>query len=158
MSEPLLSADRFENMAGNISESFGGFKEFLSKRPYFSTIFFIGMFLIIYYLYLRIKGEIEARKNAVYPPYVSQCPDYWRVVGPSKCLNVHYLGNTNKNDQPDPSNDNQPRDPKLPPDTETVVEFKADNGYTDTEEGLNNRCRWAKHYQVAWEGIDNRAC
>lgn len=94
----------------------------------------IGLF--IGYTIYNVKTQNKV--DAVFPPFVSKCPDYWEVVGKDKCRNVNNLGVCLN---PDGTKDSDVMDFDLPI-------FKG-------KKGMYYKCSWAQKCKVPWEGISN---
>ena len=67
------------------------------------------------------------KKNQAYPPELSACPDYWKVLADGSCQNVNSLGNGAPN----------------------IVDF--DKDYKTAVE----RCNFGKQYGIEWDGLTN---
>ena len=93
----------------------------------------IGLFIG----YTVYQVNTQSKVDAVFPPFVSKCPDYWEVVGKDKCRNVNNLGVCLK---PDGTKDSDVMDFDLPI-------FKG-------KKGMYYKCNWAKKCNTPWEGID----
>jgi len=92
-----------------------------------SVILIIMLLVISYILY-------QAKLTAKWVPDISQCPDYWKVLGENRCHNVLGLGN-----------DTCP----------AVQEF---NGAEwSGPGGLAKKAEWAENCGVVWDGISDGA-
>ena len=91
-----------------------------------ATILLIIALLTIGYLLYR------AKLNSVYPPEISQCPDYWKVIGVAKCENVQNLGNGTCG---------------------KVQDFSGREWQGPS--GLKRKYEWSKSCDVVWDGITN---
>lgn len=91
-----------------------------------------------YYLYHTQKNN---KKNASDMPYISECPDYWDIVGKNKCKRIHKTGLPNCS----PEGHSKMSD--------NIVNF--DKSMYLGKEGNQKKCQWAKECKVSWEGIDN---
>ena len=69
----------------------------------------------------------SAKKNQAYPPELSACPDYWKVLADGRCQNVNDLGNGAPN----------------------IVDF--DKDYKTAKD----RCNFGKQYGIEWDGLTN---
>lgn len=89
-----------------------------------ATILLIAMLVIIGILLYR------ANQNAQWPPMISECPDYWKVIDTDKCENVQGLGSC-----------------------PGVADFSDSKWQGQT--GLQNKLSWARNCNVVWDGITN---
>ena len=92
----------------------------------------IGLFIG----YTVYQVNTQSKVDAVFPPFVSKCPDYWEVVGKDKCRNVNNLGVCLK---PDGTKDSDVMDFNIP--------------IFQGEKGLYYKCSWANKCKVPWEGV-----
>lgn len=69
----------------------------------------------------------SAKNNQAYPPELSACPDYWKVLQDGRCQNVNALGNGAPN----------------------IVDF--DKDYKTAK----SRCNFGKQYGIEWDGLTN---
>lgn len=90
-----------------------------------SSIILVLMLLVVTYLIYKQKNSM------LWPPEVSQCPDYWKVVGTDKCENVLGLGEGKC--------------------------MNADFSGADWKGagGLKKKSEWAENCGVVWDGISN---
>ena len=90
------------------------------------VIFLIVMIIVAIF----IKNSYE---NAVFPPEISQCPDFWEVASDGKkCIATKQNNGIFK-----------------------VGESSPD--FSDMSDGSRiDKCNWAKENQVKWDGITNR--
>jgi hypothetical protein len=93
------------------------------------TLVFIG-----YYTYFYYFGD---KTQAIFPPFIAKCPDYWDVVGDNKCRNVNKIGVCLHGDG---TLDSDVMDFNIP-----IFEGK---------KGLYYKCSWANKCKTPWEGID----
>lgn len=82
------------------------------------TLSFIG-----YMMYI-------AKSSIQYPPEISECPDYWKVVGLEKCENVMNLGTC-----------------------QGIQDFSSPEW--QGQAGLKKKNEWAKGCGVVWDGVTN---
>ncbi len=90
------------------------------------TLVFVGVMLY------------QSKKNEVWPPYLSDCPDYWVDLSSNgvACLNTHRLGKCNI-----PSKGN--------PNTMNFNVYP----FNDETQGTCNKYKWSKGCGVEWDGI-----
>lgn len=93
---------------------------------YIATLLLIAMLLIVGIMLYR------ADQNAEWPPMISECPDYWKVIDTEKCENVQGLGNC-----------------------PGVADFTGSKW--QGQSGLKEKYNWAKKCNVVWDGITNNA-
>jgi hypothetical protein len=88
--------------------------------------------IIILCLMLFFTGIMISRSksNKTWPPTISECPDYFKVVGIDRCENTKNLGTCHG-----------------------VSDFSAAEWQGAT--GLENKKKWAKDCGVVWDGITN---
>jgi hypothetical protein len=87
---------------------------------------------LILLLFLIVIGVLiyQHHKDAVWPPMISECPDYWKVVGPEVCENVKDLGSC-----------------------KGVKDFSGPEW--QGQSGLKKKYEWARNCGVVWDGITN---
>ena len=73
------------------------------------------------------------KESVTYPPEISECPDYWNVVGLEKCENVMNLGNG----------------------APQTMDFSGPQYQGQT--GLKQKKQWALNYSLTWDGVTNNA-
>ena len=105
-------------------------------------ICFLAICLYIYYEWKQYKKKKKKLKNMKYPPYTSECPDYWKVIGKNKCQRIHDVGIPNCS----PTGHSKMKN--------NIVDFNVYKYKGNV--GIKNKCRWSKDCMVPWEGIDNR--
>jgi hypothetical protein len=87
------------------------------------SILVIMLLLVAYMMY-------RSQSTATWPPIVSECPDYFEVVGPQVCNNVRSLGSCHG-----------------------IISF-TDPGFQGSS-GLKQKKAWAQNCGVVWDGITN---
>ena len=94
--------------------------------------------VIVLVVSLVVMGLLISRSKSsyTYPPSVSQCPDYFTLVSPNVCKNVHKLGKCNDNGKP-----------------REIWDFSGSNFLGET--GKQNKCKLANFCEISWDGIDN---
>lgn len=94
--------------------------------------------VIVLVVSLVITGLLISRSKSsyTYPPSVSECPDYFRLVSPNVCKNVHKLGKCSENGKP-----------------REIWNFSGSNFLGET--GKQNKCKLANFCEISWDGIDN---
>ena len=96
--------------------------------------------IIVLIIVLVAIGVIlyQSTTNATWPPYLSDCPDYWVDLSSNgaACLNTHRLGKCNI-----PSKDNP-----------NTMNFDV-SPFNDSTNGSCNKYNWAKGCNVEWDGI-----
>ena len=94
----------------------------------------ISVLMLIMIIILAAVAYGETAKNmkdVEFPPYVSNCPDFWEETDGGVCKNTHSLGDPIVN--------------KVRPATKNW------NGLT----GDCNKYRWANNKGLTWDGITN---
>lgn len=93
-------------------------------------VLFIALVILI--LMLAFVGVMlyRSKETAVWPPQVSECPDYWKVIGVNKCQNDKGLGNCTG-----------------------VHDFSS--AEWQGKRGLGKKKTWAKECNITWDGITN---
>jgi len=101
------------------------------------TLLFLSVVIgyVIYSVYKTIKAST---KNSLFPPWPSECPDHWEVVGKDKCKNVKNIGNCSTSDQ-----------------GSTVMDFSKEEIFKG-DDSLYFKCQWSHNCNVTWEGVDNQ--
>jgi len=104
------------------------------------TVIGVTVFFILFYYYRQWQNYKEEQAKLTWPTSISPCPDYWVHEGNGQCKNPFKVGKcpTRQDGQVD---------------TNSNVNFNTD--YYRGEQGILNKCRWAKRCNAAWEGIDN---
>jgi hypothetical protein len=95
----------------------------------------ISIFMLLMILILSIIVYNETSRNmkdVEFPPFVSNCPDFWKENSDGICRNKHNLGNT-------------------------PVKFSVDPGNRDWEGAIGNckKYKWANNHGLTWDGITN---
>ena len=88
-----------------------------------SIILLLTLLVVTYLIYIQ-------KNSMLWPPEISQCPDYWKVVGNNRCENTLGLGNKCMN-----------ADFSGP-------EWKGSGG-------LKKKSEWAQNCGVVWDGISD---
>lgn len=117
--------------SNNISKKVKLSKMYITTNAFIQVlggIIFIALFVYLFNQY-RAYMKAEKRKN-LENRKPSICPDYWEIVGPNKCRNVHKIGLFGDN----------------------VMDFNQKQ-YTHKRRGKFNKKQWAKKYETPWEGI-----
>jgi len=96
----------------------------------------IYLALVLLILMLTFIGYMmyKSKSSAKYPPEISECPDYWKVVGIEKCDNIMNLGKGS---------------------CHGVHDFSGPTWQGKT--GMKNKYEWAKNCGVQWDGITNNS-
>jgi hypothetical protein len=94
--------------------------------------------VIVLVVSLLVTGLLirKSKSTYTYPPSVSECPDYFRLVSPNVCKNVHKLGKCSENGKP-----------------KETWDFNGSNFLG--ESGKQNKCKLANFCEISWDGIDN---
>tara|TARA_Y100000780_G_C13680615_1_gene415910 strand:+ start:1815 stop:2117 length:303 start_codon:yes stop_codon:yes gene_type:complete len=92
------------------------------------TVIYIALVILIIMLLFIGYAMYNSKLTEKYPPHISQCPDYWKVVGKDGCENVQNLGNC--------------------PGT---VDFSGSEWQGSG--GLKKKKEWAKGCGVVWDGV-----
>jgi len=103
--------------------------EGFQKIVIFSAIIILIIALVI------IGTSLSYAKGQNWPPMTPECPDYWRVSGNSKCINVKDLGTC-----PPKSNNKHLR---------MNFNIPAFSG----SQGNCNKYTWANKCGISWDGI-----
>jgi hypothetical protein len=98
---------------------------------------FVFIIFIVGYIIFKIYSIYKSKQDKDFPPWSSECPDLWEVVGKNKCKNTKNLGNCS-----------------LKEDGSTLMDFSKEALFTGEESDFY-KCQWAKNCNVSWEGIDN---
>lgn len=101
------------------------------------VIFSLGLSIYFYYQY---KNYLDNKASLTWPKEYPDCPDYW-VSKNNKCINIKNLGKKRYSDTES--------------DFGKVMNFNRQPFIGN--EGLINKCKWAKKHNISWEGIDNLA-
>ena len=109
------------------------------------TIAIVVIFSIIFlsYKYNEYTEKKKKRDSTTWPVEYQQCPDYWVQDG-SKCWNKHNLGRRHYHERTSDF-----------PGLNQAIDFS--RGQFSGEDGMMNKCKWAKKHNVSWEGVDNLA-
>jgi hypothetical protein len=102
-------------------------------------VLIIAVILLILTLVLIGYSLSKAKSEAIWPPMIGDCPDYWVDLSGNgaKCVNTHSLGTCNI-----PSSGK-----------ENAMDFS-----TSVFTGSNGLCAkytWAKNCGVTWDGINS---
>ena len=114
-----------------------------------SSVAIIFLILILTVIGLMMKNT---NRIDVYPPFQSQCPDYWSVNTTGSCRAPNFGSVNALSAEYIPRND-----PTLKP---TVIVDSASNpGFAKNYDfSVNSLCdnkRWAKRNNIAWDGVTN---
>jgi hypothetical protein len=90
----------------------------------------VALVILILVLLIVAFMMYRAKKNAAWPPMISECPDYFEVVAPEKCNNVRSLGTCFG-----------------------TIDFSGPN--FQGQAGLKSKKQWAESCGVVWDGITN---
>lgn len=91
-----------------------------------TIVFTIAIILLSYLFYVLNKSRI-------FPPDITECPDYFEVKGKNICENVNNIGTC--------------------PDKTFDFNDNIYKGYN----GLKEKLKWANNCNVVWDGITNNA-
>ena len=89
---------------------------------------------VIFVLLVIILAVLMWKSKAVkvWPPEISQCPDYWeKEIGSGKCKDTHQIY------------------PKFGGGSSPDFSQGTYSGY----EGMKKKCSWANQYNIHWTGI-----
>lgn len=96
------------------------------------------VYLGFYYIY-QYRKFLKQQALLTWPRNISPCPDYWVHKGNDVCKNTFNIG-------------------KCP----NVGGKRVNNGTVEfnsqlykNDDGLVQKCRWAKRCNASWEGVDN---
>lgn len=92
------------------------------------TIVYIAVVILILMLTFIGYAMYKSKTTEKFPPELSQCPDYWKVVGENSCENVMNLGSCGG-----------------------ITDFSGSEW--QGERGLKKKAEWAKGCGVVWDGI-----
>jgi hypothetical protein len=94
----------------------------------------IALVIVLFIILIVIR---QKSSNVKWPPYVSNCPDYWLDLSSngSQCLNIKKLGTCNI-----PTKDNN-----------SLMDFTT--GTFTSSGGQCNKQKWANTCGVTWDGI-----
>lgn len=89
--------------------------------------------LAILIVLLAIVGFMlyQYKENITFPPEISECPDYWKVIGVEQCQNIQNLGNG----------------------APQMMDFSSPE--YQGKVGMKNKKQWALQYSLTWDGITN---
>lgn len=97
----------------------------------FQTItIYVALTILILMLVMVGVMMYYAKSNTVWPPMISECPDYFEVVSPGVCNNVKGLGQC-----------------------KGILNFTSPE-FQGTA-GLKQKKNWAANCGVVWDGITN---
>ena len=103
----------------------------------------IAAFILIVILIIMAYVIMKSKNSQRWPPNIGDCPDYWedqrdpKGAKGSKCVNIKGLG---KN-----------YDENVIPSSPFIMDFSG-AAYVGSQ-GLCNKYKWAKGYEVTWDGI-----
>jgi hypothetical protein len=102
----------------------------------FQNIILLVASIILVVSLVIIGVLINKRQSDVsYPPIVSECPDYFEVIGKNKCKNTHKLGRCKENGK-----------------IKNIYDFNTADFIGPS--GKKNKCRLANFCNLSWDGID----
>ena len=106
--------------------------------PFQYTVVIIAIIILIVVLIMIGRTLYKSRYNSVFPPVVSDCPDYWLDKSDdngkySKCENVKDLGTCNNK----------------------TMDFSS--SFWKGSQGLCRKQQWAKKCDLTWDGITNNS-
>lgn len=107
---------------------------------YYKTISLIALVILIICLAI-IGTAMASSKDVLYPPYISDCPDFYVKQSDGKCKDVKGIAGTNNTDC-------------------TSEDFSADDYNMPgmgKSSGLCAKKKWATSCQVNWDGITNNS-
>ena len=99
------------------------------------TTIMVGSIALIILLLVFAYQIYNEKYKSVYPPVVSECPDFWENNSndnPSRCFNVKNLGSES---------------------CAKTMDF-SQSSWTGSE-GSCNKYKWAKECDITWDGITN---
>ena len=98
----------------------------------------LSITLVVLVVSLVVMGLLIKRSKSSYsyPPSVLQCPDYFTLVSPNVCKNVHKLGKCKDNGTP-----------------RELWDFSSSKFLGET--GKQNKCKLANFCEISWDGVDN---
>lgn len=110
------------------------------------TVLMISIIILIILLAIIGLVMFYSEKNSIFPPVVSECPDYWNVTkenNQTMCENILKI-NPKSVSQTDSCNKVNP------------INFKG----PDDEDTLCNKYKWSKNCNVLWDGVtnNNKSC
>ena len=99
----------------------------------------ITVAVVILIICLTFMGILlwYSKEATLWPPEISECPDYWDVVGKNVCKANKGLGNTGNGSNKACS----------------YMDFNS--GQFKGKSGRRERCRWARDCGVYWDGISD---
>lgn len=97
-----------------------------------SGMLIISLLFILFVIY-------QSSYNASFPPFISQCPDFWKVTDPNIC------------------NDTLNIMPQNSVDSFAACKRKMDFNATkfQGQSGMQNKYNWSRKCNVSWDGITN---
>ena len=97
-----------------------------------SGMLIMCLLFVLYFVY-------RASYNSVFPPFISQCPDYWKVSDPNICNDTHnIMPQSNVNSFPE---------------CKRSMDFNATK--FQGQLGMQNKYNWSRICNVSWDGITN---
>lgn len=94
-------------------------------------VLYISLILLLIILAFIGFMLYKYQENVAFPPEISECPDYWKVIGIENCENIMNLGNG----------------------APQTMDFSGAQ-YQGTI-GMKNKKNWALQYGITWDGITN---
>jgi len=104
----------------------------------FQAIVSITAIVTLVLIFILVLLALQfAKNNGVWPPVLSQCPDYWvdQSTNGSKCVNVKDLGTCHASTSG----------------AHTIMDFSTPN-YRGSN-GLCQKYNWATNCGISWDGI-----
>lgn len=102
------------------------------------VILSIAVFILLFSLFVVFFFIFRASGNSVFPPFVSQCPDFWNLQKDRKCFDANNI---------------IPDDLVNHNDCYRLMDFNKPNFQGKT--GLQHKFDWARRCKSPWDGITN---
>lgn len=115
----------------NVSKKFG---MNAGSFKFEKSVIFVATVLLIVLLAAVGIMAYSAKYGDEYPPVQSECPDYWTVNSEGKCVNEKNLGTCTDS-------------------TQHEMDFTTSE-WTGND-GLTNKCKWARDCNITWDGVTN---
>jgi hypothetical protein len=111
------------------------------------SVLFVSTILLIIGLIVIANFIMKNKETEIYPPVISDCPDYWVDTSGngSNCINVKYLGN------PASTSDYTKCVGDKNTNTPVAIDFSV-APYTGTN-GICQKYTWANNCGATWDGI-----
>ena len=135
----------------------------IDRSKYTPAIVLFVLFLLFYAIVWAIKTFGQDKPDVIpYPPYVTDCPDYWQSQADGKCKPmpmVNSAGDAAQNGLATCSNtiydtaSNESslaiaKDQEIHPTLSTDLRALSPS----------SRCKWAKKCKVHWDGLSDKNC